>query len=238
LFPYVHQVYDLNVFNPSPGVEFVADGSTSSGGTSAYISIRSLDAHVYISVARLDSVYDTTSSSWLVTTVAKPLNAGDAINAPGSVWDNGLLYISDHSASFGWSKNVNDWTGSDKYIGLKYDDGTALAYGWIRLQCVSSDSCYVKEYSYTPSIAGIEEAEGSNAGLFPNPVISKLTVYFNGLFPAEEINVYDITGHCILKSKPIGFVKEEIDLSAQPAGLYFLLARAGNRTVKMKIMKE
>src|ERR1051325_5035768 len=92
LFPYVHQIYDVAVFPPSPGVEFIADGSTSSGGTSAYINIHSLDAHVYVSVLRLDSVYDTTSSSWLVTTVAKPLNAGDTINTSGTVWDNGLLY--------------------------------------------------------------------------------------------------------------------------------------------------
>jgi hypothetical protein len=237
LFPYTHQLYDLGIFSPSAGVRFVADGAVSSGGTSAYISVRALDANIYLSVGRLDSVFDSTSTSWLVTTVAKPLNAGEPINAAGTVWDNSLLYISDHSASFGWAKNINDWIGSDKYLGLKYDDGSTVYYGWIRLQCVSEDSCYVKEYSYSSSVAGIAETETGNVLIFPNPVTSKFTVYFNGNFSVEAMEVYDMTGKCILKRSPIN-AKEEIDISAEPAGIYFLQARAKNAALSLKIIKN
>ena len=236
--PFSHQVADFKIFGNSPDIEFVADGSSSPGGSSAYISIRSLNAFVFISLRRLDSVFDNTSQSWLITKVARPLNAGDPINTSGKVWDNSMLYISDHSASFGWTKDVNDWIGGDKYIGLKYDDGSAIAYGWIRLSCQTKDSCYVKDLSTTAILAGLKEIENNKALIYPNPSTSKFTVYSDPLAPAEEICVYDRTGNCILKRRSSHGPKEEIDLSAQPCGIYFLQAKTKDGIMTRKIVKE
>jgi hypothetical protein len=237
-FPYTHQVYDLKIFGSSNDIEFVADGSSSPGGSSAYINIKSLNPDVFISLGRLDSVFDSTSHSWLITKIVEPLNAGEPINASGRVWDNSMLYISDHSASFGWTKDVNDWIGSDKYVGLKYDKGNAVAYAWIRLGCVSKDSCYVKEFSSTALIAGIKETADINALIYPNPSIEKFIVCFDPVFPAEEICVYNMMGNCVLSRKVAHSLKEEIDLGTQPAGIYFLSAKTKNGVLNRKIIRE
>jgi hypothetical protein len=238
-FPYTHQVVDLTVFGNNPEIEFVADGSSSPGGTSAYINIRSLDTNVFISFGRLDSVYDSTSSSWLVTKVAKVLNAGDLINSQGAVWDNSMLYISDHSGSFGWTKDVNDWIGADRYIGLKYDDGNIVAYGWIKVGCVHEDSCYVREFSSTPIVlGGVAEAANNKMLLYPNPFRSFFTISFDPLIPIDEINIYDITGSCILKKKCTNRLAEEIDLTDQEAGIYLLQVTYKEGTRYQKIIKE
>src|SRR6476620_2188715 len=97
-------------------------------------------------MGRLDSVYAPGSSSWVVTKIAKPLSAGDQVNAGAAMWDNSMLYLTDHSGHNGGNKNVNDWVAGDKYLALKYQSGATITYGWLRVQCPSEDSCYVKDF--------------------------------------------------------------------------------------------
>ncbi|HLC83641.1 MAG TPA: T9SS type A sorting domain-containing protein, partial [Bacteroidia bacterium] len=237
-FPYTHQVIDLSIFGTSSDTEFIAHGSSSPGGSVAYINISSLDPSVFISFGRLDSVYDSTSTSWLVTKVAKPLNMGDPINGPGTVWDNSMLYLSDHSGSFGWLKDVNDWIGSDKYVGLKYSNGSTIAYGWIRVHCMSEDSCYLKEFSSTTLFTEVQETIKSNVLVYPNPAKEKFTVCFDPSSPAEKICVYDIAGNSLFIKELDHSLEEEINLSAQPGGLYVLHVKTKTGILNIKIVKE
>lgn len=150
VYPYTNKSFGFNLFgSASDDLEITAEGATSPGGTSAYFSIRSLNQNVYIRFGRLDSVYIPAYNFWDVTKIARPLNAGDQINTPAAIWDTTLLYLTDHSGYGGGNKNVNDWIGDDKYVGLKYQNGNTVTYGWIRVQCVSKDSCYIKDYSYS-----------------------------------------------------------------------------------------
>jgi hypothetical protein len=235
--PFTHQVYDLKVFGNSPDIQFTSHGSSSPGGSIAYISIRVLNPDVYIRFGRLDSTYDSTSSSWLITKVAKPLGVGEVINAPGAVWEDSMLYITDHSASFGWSKNVNDWIGGERFVGLKYSNGSVLAYAWVRLQCIDKDSCYVKDFSSTGFLTGVEEASGSSLIIYPVPVKEKLMVCFHP-DAAAEICVFDIAGNCLFRKAAVGSLQEEIDLTDLPGGMYFLQVKTEQRILNRKIIKE
>lgn len=169
--PYTHQVYGLNIFGDTLfDVEFIAHGSISSGGTGAYINVTSLDPNVYISFGRLDSVFVPATSGWNITKVAKPLNAGEQINSPGVVWDNTTLYLTDHSGAGGGTKDVNDWIGGDKYLGLKYQTGPSTWFGWIRLQCFTEDSCYVKDLSSSVASVDLDERISDETTMYPNPI--------------------------------------------------------------------
>jgi hypothetical protein len=235
-FPYTTQVYHLNVFGNAT-LEFVAKGSSSSGGSIALINVKPLDPNLFISFSRLDSVYDSTSTSWLVTKVAKPLLQGQPVNDPGAVWDNTLQYITDNSASFGWTKSVNDWVGGDKFLGLKYQNGNNTAYGWVRLQCVDEDSCFIKSYSYMEMTTGLTELTKDQVSIFSNPTNTKFILSADAFLKVEEVCVYNANGKCVWK-KNNGTLNNEIDLSTQPDGIYYLYVRSMHGYATRKIVKD
>ncbi|MGZ4098868.1 MAG: T9SS type A sorting domain-containing protein [Bacteroidia bacterium] len=181
-YPYTNETYSINMFgNSQNDIEFTANGAVSSGGYSQYIKVTSLNPNVFISFGRWDSVFVTANSNWNVTKVAKPLNFGDPINPMNVVWDNTVLYLTDHSGSGGGIKNVNDWVGGDKYIGLKYLNGGSTGYGWIRVRCKTADSCYIKDVSYTTLSTGINEIKQTETLAYPNPA--------NNGFYLKDINM-------------------------------------------------
>jgi hypothetical protein len=223
--PYTNETFSVNIFgDASPDLEFTAHGAVSSGGGDAYIRVVSLNPDVYIRFGRLDSVYAPGSSSWNVTKVALPLNNGEQVNAPSAIWDNTMLYFTDHSGHDGGNKNVNDWIGTDKFLGLKYQNGASASYGWFRVQCVSEDSCYLKDYSAAGAV-GITERSKLAAGIYPNPV--NTCFYLRNIDP----NTFDIKG---LKLKDL--FGREVQISTEmmnetlrvsldvslPAGCYIL----------------
>ena len=168
--PYTNETFGLNLFDDSSDdVLFTAHGSVSSSGSSAYMSITSVNSNVYIMFERLDSVYIPSNSNWNVTKIATPLIVTEPIDAQDAIWDNGLLYLTDHSAQGGAIKDVNDFVGTDKYIGIKYENGNSISYGWIRLKCPGPDSCYVKDFSNSQVTIGEREIEVNNLEMYPNP---------------------------------------------------------------------
>jgi hypothetical protein len=166
-FPYSNETYGIKLFgNSSNDIELTAHGAASSGGSDAYIRVTSLNPNVYILFGRLDSVqFMSPPYNWDVTKVAKPLNQNDPINTVGAIWNDSILYLTDHSGHSGGNKNVNDWIGGNKYLGIKYQNGSIIKYGWIRLQCTTEDSCYVKDFSYSTTQYTVSvSASPSNGG--------------------------------------------------------------------------
>jgi hypothetical protein len=224
-FPYIHLDYNIDMFSPAGDeIQVTSDGASSSGGSSAYINIKCLSPDVYVSMGRLDSVYDSTSTSWLVTKVAKPLNAGDPINSSGAVWVNAMQYISDHSASFGWMKDVNDWIGGDKYVGVKYMGTAGTWYGWIRLQCFKKDSCYVKDFSSAMTGVGVGEIAGEQMTVYPNPV--KDAIYLDktdaAAFDVNKLRLTDLAGREIKFNTEIAVDRVKLVTAELADGCYLL----------------
>lgn len=240
IVPYSNETYQINVFgDPAADIEIKANGAVSSGGTAAYLNVRPLNPDVLIRFGRLDSVYVPAYSLWNVTKVAKPLNAGDPINPPGAMWDT-LLYLTDHSGYGGGNKNVNDWVGGDKYIGLKYQNVSGTAYGWVRVHFPAQDSCYVKDYSATPSTVGISELQKAEALIYPNPVNTSFYLKNNGTgtFDAAKLKLRDMYG------KEVKFNAETMNSDVKismdeslPDGCYMLEYITKDQVLSKKLVK-
>lgn len=239
--PYTHEVYPLNLFEDiNNDIELVAHGAVSSGGSAAYVSIASMNPNVYIRQTRLDSVFVPATSNWYVTKVADPLVYGEEIGEAGAVWDNTTLYLTDHSGSGGGNKDVNDFIGGEKYIGLKYQNGSSIAYAWIRVECTTKDSCYIKEFSASPPLVGVAERNHSNAIIFPNPVTE--TFYFKNLdvnaFDISKLGITDLYGKkvkfsCDMKDKDL-----KIDLDpAVSEGCYIVQYYSNEASFSRKLVK-
>ncbi|MCW3105126.1 MAG: hypothetical protein JWO09_3566 [Bacteroidetes bacterium] len=240
IVPYSDETYDINLFgDASADIQIKANGAVSSGGTAAYISVYPLNPDVLIRLGRLDSVYVPAYSLWYVTKVAKPLNAGDPIDPPGAMWDT-MQYISDHSGYGGGNKNVNDWIGGDKYIGLKYQNGSTTAYGWIRVQCPTEDSCYVKDFSAMPSTVGINEQSVQEMLIYPNPVNTGfyLKNIHTNTFDLSKLKLTDMYGKDLkFTAEPmLGEIKIGLDESL-PDGCYMLQYISTDRLFSQKLVK-
>jgi hypothetical protein len=199
-YPFTHETYSLDIFGSAGyDIRFDALGAVSSGGSAGYVTIASLNPNVYMLQGRLDSVWVPGESRYYVTKIAKPLSFGDPINASGAVWNKDTLYLTDHSGHGGGNKNVNDFVGGDKYIGLKYVDvdyanGNTDYYGWIWVRCISEDSCYVKEFSGAAKATGLVETGKNEIRLFPNPSSGKF--YISDGVTGLNISTLKITDIC------------------------------------------
>jgi hypothetical protein len=239
--PYTNQTYSLTVFSTTqPDLEFTAHGSVSSGGSSAYIKVTSLNPNLYISFGRWDSVYVPGGPSWNITKVARPLTLGEQINAAGSIWENTTLFLTDHSGSGGGNKNVNDWIGGDKFLGLKYVNGANTTYGWIRVQCTDEDSCYVKEYSYAPITTAIKEQVKDDITVYPNPASSAIYVVLGkNEHDLRSLKLSDALGREVKANYEVkdGKIKIELDKNI-PEGCYFLQYKLGEASFIRKVIRD
>jgi hypothetical protein len=180
-------------------------------------------------------------SNWDVTKVAKPLNAGDPINPMNAAWDATTLYLTDHSGHGGGNKNVNDFVGGTKYVGLKYQNGSNTSYGWIRVQCMSEDSCLIKDLSFTTSSGptALKEIAVTEPVIYPNPSVSAF--YLNNLsssFSEKNLKISDALGNNIpfkLSHQDSG-VKIELPASL-PEGCYFLRYDSEGYSCTKKIVR-
>jgi hypothetical protein len=243
--PFTNNTYSLNIFgNVGPELVFTARGGVSSGGSQAFIRVRSVHPDVYVRFGRYDSVYVPADNNWRVTKVAKPLVSGETINTPGAIWEkDDDLYLSDQSGSGGGNKNVNDFVGGDKYLGLRFDElGTYTVtshYGWVWIRCVSVDSCYVKEYSSSARVSALEETAGSQIGLYPNPGSG---VYFLQGGTGENIDPQNIRIQDAL-GRPVPFtstrIGNDLELNIMEAvpGVYLFSCRHGEVQVTRKLVR-
>jgi hypothetical protein len=239
--PYTHEVFGINLFGDAGNdLELTAHGAVSSGGSSAYISVTSVNPDVFIGFGRLDSVFAIGSSTWDITKVAKPYSTGEQINASDVSWDNTTLYLTDHSGHSGGNKNVNDWVGGDKFLGLKYDNGGNIAYGWVKVRCVAQDSCYIQEFSAAPAVVGIAERAADHILVYPNPVRDMF--YIKDIEPASfniiNLKIKDIYG------KEIEFsaenVNKDLRIDMDPdvsPGCYILEYVSGDHFYSQKIVR-
>ena len=79
---------------------------------------------------------------------------------------------------------------------------------------------------------GIEENE-LNVAVYPNPAHDFVTVETHGRASLQGIEIYDITGHCVLKSS-----ESKIDINALPEGIYFITVVTENQKFVEKIIKK
>jgi hypothetical protein len=231
----------INLFGDSSNdIELRANAGSSPGGTSAAINIISHNPSVYMRFGRLDSVFIPQYSFWDVTKVAKPLSMGELIDPPGAIWEDTMLYLTDHSSWGGGFKNVDDFVGGEKFIALKYMIGSAVSYAWIKMNFLSKDSAYVMEYSFMEGFIGItEQAFNNNVCIYPNPSSGSfiLNTSFIPDFNKSNLMITDLYGREIIYSESASNNETRISLeNSVGAGCYILYYKDGKTTFSKRII--
>ncbi|MCB9170033.1 MAG: T9SS type A sorting domain-containing protein [Flavobacteriales bacterium] len=195
-----------------------------------------------------------TSNSYVYANV---IAAGGAIDPSNPGWQDSVgfgtlayrIFTSSSAGSFG------PWFGQDGYLGCRFTDGGGSThYAWVHLQVGAvAEQVTVLGYAYeqTPDMgiaAGAGEATGiantpSPLGLevFPDPVQNMATVRIT---TAQEgrvsVQVVNGMGQVMVQRETAtsaGTRTLDLDLSALPAGTYFVSLRSGKRVVHQKVTK-
>ncbi|MBA4242018.1 MAG: hypothetical protein C0448_14940 [Sphingobacteriaceae bacterium] len=235
--------YYFNINNDSID-DFIinARALNANGQGNDYIIVKSLNPNLCIRSGRIDSVL-LTNGFWWISNVAKPLIYGDTINSLNAIWDSTSLFLTENSFFASAHKNLLDWaTGSDLFIGFRYQTTMDTIYGWVRVNIPYANNfvknCYIKDYSTTGFIDGINEInEGvKEITTYPNPVtntlnLSTLTInLFN-----SKIEIVNTLGQTVLKQP----YSKSVDVTSLPNGFYTLKVAAIDKQIFLsKFIKE
>lgn len=90
--------------------------------------------------------------------------------------------------------------------------------------------------SITKKAPGIQNDIALN--LFPDPSSGILTVNLENTLPQTNVCVYNATGKCVYNEDTVKKDLHEIDLSAQPKGVYLMEITSGDEKTVKKIVVE
>ena len=157
-----------------------------------------------------------------------PLTAGASIGANANWQAQGDAYLAD--VGYGTSYiPVNQ----DVYIGFRLKINGNTHYGWAKVRMTGSDAtgytaqwieCAYESTPNTPIAAGatgvgINENEKELISVYPNPTADFVTVENAS---NQEVAVFDMNGRQINAAISTENGRSTIDLTAQPAGVYFI----------------
>jgi hypothetical protein len=193
------------------------------------------------SLGHIDVTNHTVSYFGFSTPALFTDHQGNTLLSSGS--DDGVIHLYDQidgnlSGAFRRIDTLYQWV-SGNLSDTLFGNSTAPAFAYLfdsdRPDLVAGNFSgglrYISKH-LTPGVVpgfDIKHPETSTIRVFPNPADSKITVV--APFYEKTINfleLYDLTGKCILRKEVSGHVT--LDISTCPAGLY--LVRMGNGTAK------
>jgi len=130
------------------------------------------------------------------------------------------------------------WSTGDTTRSITIDS----SYNWINRiigsstfgnQCYSSDTIYV----YIGSV-GMEEDNDSPLRIYPNPVQNYLNIELQKDYPESNIEILDLNGKLISKTKFSGASYKLKSLDALPKGVYILHLQNEELNVLLRFVKE
>lgn len=143
-------------------------------------------------------------------------NFGDG--SPG-LTTAGVITEAFHSYSFSGDYPVS--------VNITNSCGNSAVYNDI----ITIDSCNV-------SVQDISAADGAQLYVYPNPGNGKFRILAaDAELKAGKITVYNVPGEIVYSASALP-LSAEIDLSAQPGGIYFILLHAGEKTYYSKLIIE
>ena len=85
---------------------------------------------------------------------------------------------------------------------------------------------------------GINKLISNNSiNIYPNPTSDKFTIQFNNLKESYNLEILNTTGQVVLNKKITNNV-EQVDLSGQAAGVYFVKLQSRDKTIVKKVIKQ
>ncbi len=147
---------------------------------------------------------------------------------------NGNILTSSYASSYQWQFNSADIPGATNQTYTATQSGFYTVVITDENGCVSSITVFVE-------VTGIDEAENEYAiSITPNPSNGKFTVAWSAALASSEISfeVINTLGQRVFYLEGISSSdgKQEIDLSATVAGVYFLRIQSENIFLKKKII--
>ncbi len=128
--------------------------------------------------------------------------------------------------TFDWS---NDGTGD-------FDDSedlTGLTDGWFIVVVNGSTGCSATAEIRVGNQLGIDDVNGSNFMVYPNPTTDQVTLVFEGQFTYQ---VTSVNGDIVLNGS--AFDQELLDMNSFSAGTYFVQINGENSTETIKLIKQ
>ena len=141
-----------------------------------------------------------------------------------------------------WSYNINGGTWSDTYDDIMSDNITVNNGGYVTFHV----SPYLQGMTGTyllsiniNRITGINELSDNNNlfEIYPNPATDKITIETNNQIESYNLEILNTLGQVVLNKKIANSI-EQVDLSGQAAGVYFVKVQTGNNTIVKKIIKQ
>ena len=129
---------------------------------------------------------------------------------------------------------TNDYNNSSSLAGAMFPIGNYT----IVWQLKNSSNEVIDECSFELSVqhtVGIENNLEDEISIYPNPTTGIFTIN-NGQLIMDNIITTDITGKTIYST--MGHVPLQIDISNQPAGIYFIKIQTENNIIIKKIVKK
>ncbi len=117
---------------------------------------------------------------------------------------------------------------------IKFDDIT------ISKGADAYNSIYISQLLYKVETATgiIEGQKNLNFIIYPNPSSGIFTINFKNKTVETEICIHDVLGNCVLNKVSVKNSNQEIDLSSQPKGIYFLEIVSDNERAVKKIVLQ
>lgn len=107
------------------------------------------------------------------------MNNGDSISGTGTTWNavpfnGGIQYL---GVTYG-STTYGNWVGvNDKYLGVRFNIGSNVHYGWVRLSVsANSDTIIIKDYAYE-ILPGVGLTAGQLTGMHDQTSPGNINVF-------------------------------------------------------------
>lgn len=117
-------------------------------------------------------------------------------------------------------------------------DINPLIIGTDTLPLTDGESFFLAKYNCDFSTAMVELNNEKNMAVYPNPSFGIFTINLKNKAIENKICVYDILGNCVIEKMSMKNSNEEIDLSKQSKGIYFVEIVAGQERDIQKIVLQ
>ena len=152
--------------------------------------------------------------------------------------------VSNGKMQFNWvfKQGVKTYNLSSSIDVSKLQNGYNLIYLTIQCNITKKKGMLLKNTfaaPYTITTVSIAEVKQSaiNVTLYPNPASDKFTIQIDNLKEAYTLEILNTTGQVVL-SKQLTNSIEQVDLSGQAAGVYFVKLQSVNNSIVRKIIKQ
>jgi hypothetical protein len=145
----------------------------------------------------------------------------------------------DLSVSGGVAPFTYSWTGPSGYTSTTQDIG-GLYYGTYTVT-VTDKYCGIAVISVfvdNDLASNVNELEGNTVSVFPNPANGQVNLVSGKPLDAADFRLVNISGQTVFEQSGISGNNFRFDISAQPAGIYFIEVRNGNAVSRTRFVKN